>query len=348
MKRWSRAGARLIVAGLAAVLARPIEAQSVTLSIAGIRGDSISPGPSMTVSGIQTRPELGPFTVSLELSSDPGFSRPFYFNSAEGLIGTFGLDSLLPARSVVFMRGRLIDRQGTVTETRQRYVVRNWITLVQPPQQPLFHLSTRTPEFTWSSPVITFPPGPWVYDLTIFNSGSSNPALFREGLTDTSFRFTQPLEANTSYRWQVLARAQNSSGLGEVVARSDGTFVITARDQPTATVFYQNFPNPFGQGERRNSTCFWFDLGQPATVRLTLYDLRLRRVRQLVPGAIPAGRLPAGAYGRGEAGMDNECDPRLLWDGKDDNGRIAPAGVYIAEFIADGQRSTKKVYFKGQ
>jgi hypothetical protein len=340
--------ARLLVVGLAALLARPIEAQSVTLSIAGIRGDSISPAPSMTVSGFQTRPELGPFTVTLELSTDPGFARPFYFNSAEGLIGTFTLDSLLPARSVVFMRGRLIDRQGTVTETRQRYVVRNWITLLQPLQQPLYHLSTRTPQFVWSSPAITLPPGPWVYDLMIINVGNSTPAAVAEGLTDTSFQFREPFEANASYRWQVIARAQNSAGLGEVIARSAGTFVITAKEQPTATIFYQNFPNPFGRGERRSSTCFWFDLGQPAAVRLTLYDLRLRRVRRLVPGGLPAERLPAGAYGRGEVGSESECDPRLLWDGKDDNGRIVPAGIYLAEFVADGQRSTKKVYFKGQ
>jgi hypothetical protein len=347
MRSWSRAAARLFVAGLAALLARPIEAQSVTLSIAGVRGDSISPAPLMTVSALQTRPELGPFTVSLELSSDPGFARPFYFNSNEGLIGTFAIDSLLPERSVVFMRARLIDRQGTVTETRQRYAVRNWITLVQPIQQPLTHLSTRTPRFVWTSPVVTLPPGPWVYDLAIINNGSNTLAKGYPDLTDTSFQVTEPLEANASYRWQVIARAQNSKGTGEVVARSSGTFLITSATQPTATIFYQNFPNPFGRGERTNSTCFWFDLGGPATVRLTIYDLRLRRVRQLIPGTLPSGVLPAGAYGR-EPSMQTGCDTRLLWDGKDDSGRIVPAGIYIAEFVADGQRSTKKVYFKGQ
>ena len=271
MSRSSRAAARLFVMGLAAMLARPVEAQSVTLSIAGVRGDSISPAPLMTVSGLQTRPELAPYTVTLELSTTQGFARPFYFNSAEGVLGTFTIDSLLPARSAVFMRARLIDRQGFVTETRQQYVVRDWITLVQPLQQPLVNLSTRTPRFVWSSPAITLPPGPWVYDLTVINRGNSTAAAVAEGLTDTSFQFSQPLEANASYRWQVIARAQNSTGLGEVVARSSGTFVISSAEQPTATIFYQNFPNPFGLGQRTNTTCFWFDLGRPASVRtLTL------------------------------------------------------------------------------
>jgi hypothetical protein len=80
---------------------------------------------------------------------------------------------------------------------------------------------------------------------------------------------------------------------------------------------------------------------------LTIYDLRLRRVRSIVPGAIGDGSLAAGAYGRA-VDVQSGCDTRLSWDGRDDNGRFVPPGVYIAEFKADGRSiTTKKILFKG-
>ena len=350
MSRWGRAAAWLI--GIAVVVTgRPLAAQSISLVISGVRADSVGPAPTMTVSAIDARPELAPYTVTIELSSDAGFARPFFVDADDGLLGSFTLDSLLAEKTMVFFRARLIDRLGSVTaETRQQHPVQGWVRLIEPLQQDLVNLSTRTPRFIWSSPpngtAVTLPPGPWVYDLTVTNTATGLPVSF-PGLTDTSFVFS-PLESNTSYRWQVSARGSNSTGRTVVTVRSSGTFVITTPEQPTATVFYQNFPNPFGRGERTSATCFWFDLGQPATVSLTIFDIRLRRVRRLIPGAFPSTRLPAGAYGRGDLNMQRGCDSRLEWDGRDDNGRIVPQGIYIAEFTADGFRSTRKVYFKGQ
>jgi hypothetical protein len=121
--------------------------------------------------------------------------------------------------------------------------------------------------------------------------------------------------------------------------------VIQTPECPTATFFYQNFPNPFGRGLQPN-TCFWFDLAHRATVSLNIYDLRGRHVRTIVPGATIAAQLDSGAYGR-QSGTDGGCDTRLQWDAKDANGRPVPPGAYIAVFTADGLRSTIKLLYRG-
>jgi hypothetical protein len=342
MSRWRRATAWLVV--VAALSARPTAAQSVALAIANLKADSVSPAPTMTVTAIQARPELGPFAITLEMSTEAAFARPFYIESADGVVASFAIDSLLPEKTRIFFRTRLFDRAGNViAEQQQQHPVQAWVQLIFPGQQSLANIDTRFPRFIWRSPAITLPPGPWRYELTVTNTRTGIVDLFAI-VDDTSF--ADSLQANTSYRWQVRARALNSRGTGEVVVRSAGTFIITTSDQPTATVFYQNFPNPFGRGERAATTCLWFDLGEPSTVRLTIYNVRLQRVRQIVPGAIGDGRLPAGAYGRGDQTTQTGCDVRLQWDGRDDNGRVVPSGVYVVEFVANGVRTTKKMYFK--
>jgi hypothetical protein len=342
MSRWRRATAWLVV--VAALSARPIAAQSVALVVSNLKADSMAPAPTMTVTAIPARP--GTYAVTLEMSTEAAFARPFYISSSDGLFGTFAIDSLLPEKTRIFMRTRLFDSGVIVAEQRQQHVVQAWVRLIEPVQQSLVNLRTRTPRFIWQSPAITLPPGPWQYELTVSNTRNGALALLAS-VTDTSFVVSDSaLEANTSYRWQVLARAANSRGVGEVITRSTGTFVITTAEAPTATIFYQNFPNPFGRGERVQTTCFWFDLGEASTVRLTIYNLRLQRVRQLVPGPLGTGSFAAGAYGRGDPTAQTGCDDRLSWDGRDDDGRLLPTGIYVAEFMANGVRTTRKIYFK--
>ena len=126
---------------------------------------------------------------------------------------------------------------------------------------------------------------------------------------------------------------------------SAGTFYIPG-PQPTCTLYYQNFPNPFGRGQRAQETCFWFDLEHDATVQLTIYDLRLHQVRRIIPGAIGGGQLSAGAYGR-EVVDAFGCDRRLSWDGRDDRGSVVRQGVYVARFVADGKSSLIKLLYMG-
>ena len=182
--------------------------------------------------------------------------------------------------------------------------------------------------------------------MSVVNTATGS-TLLRGGLSDTSFTFTDSLESNTPYRWQVHARAQNGPPSDQITLVSSSTFVVASAEQPTFTLFYQNFPNPFGHGTRSSFTCFWFDLARRSRVTLTIYDIRLHEVRHIVPGPIGDGPLPLGSYGRENLGQQTGCDQRLAWDGRDDAGRIVPPGLYLAVFEGDGVRTSKKVLYRG-
>jgi hypothetical protein len=339
MSRWRRVAACVAVFALG-LAARGVLAQSITLRVSSLKADSMPPGPLMTVSAVQSRPDLGPYTVSVEMSTEPAFQRPFYVSVADGENGSFTTDSLLPEHITVYFRARLTDHQGVVAaETREQHPVLGWVTLLDPPQQSLVVLPTRKPRFVWTSPPTTLTAGLWEYELSVINKATGARDFISPLIIDTSYVFPDSLESNASYRWQVRAHAHGGAGSGEVTVMSVGTIVIGG--DPTFTLLYQNFPNPFRRGQ---TTCFWFDLAKPARVKLTIYDLRLREVRNIIPGPLGDGDLGIGTYGRDQL---TGCDARLAWDGKDDNGQFVPPGVYIAEFRANGSSNTKKILFKG-
>jgi hypothetical protein len=340
-----RAAVFLAGAALVGSSAARAAAQAITINIAST-ADSISPAPVMLVNAA-TLPVPGEqATVTLELSTESQFRSPFLVRSAVGNTGTFLVDQLLPEHTRIFFRARLLDSGGNVVaESVVSHPVRSWLRLVQPIRATNDVLFTDQPRFIWSSPAITLPPGPWQYVVTVTNTATNAPA-FSITVNDTVF-VPSPLDACTSYRWSVHATAVNGNAQSQVDATSPGTFVIQTAACPTATIFYQNFPNPFGRGTRQAVTCFWFDLARTAQVKLTVYDLRLREVKHIVPGPL-GGTLPAGPYGRQNDASQSGCDARLSWDGRDDAGRMVPAGVYIAVFDADSVHTVKKILFKGQ
>ncbi len=93
---------------------------------------------------------------------------------------------------------------------------------------------------------------------------------------------------------------------------------------PSAYLLAQNYPNPFNP-----VTMISFDLtgeagkGQP--VKLTVYDLRGRRMRMLV---------------------DTDLEPgshRVTWDGRDDGGNRVPSGVYLYTLRSGNESLTRKM-----
>jgi hypothetical protein len=344
MSRRRRAAALLGVVAQA-LFALPLDAQSISLSVSGLRADSMPPAPNLLVAAFDTRPDVT-YSITLELSTESAFTQPFFNTAAAGLNATFHIDSLLVEHTPIFLRARLVDQTGViVAETRQSHLVQGWLKLDTPAQQSLVILNTRTPLFAWSSPGITFPPGLWQYDLTVVNTATGEETQVLA--TNDTAVVVDSLEANTSYSWRVTARGQTSRGKTEVTVKSAGTFAITSATQPTATLLYQSFPNPFGRGQRSSMACFWFDLAHPATVQLTIYDLRLHQVRRIIPGPVGNGALPEGAYGRQNVDATSGCDPRFAWDGRDERGQFVPPGVYVARFVADGKTSIVKLVYTG-
>jgi len=197
------------------------------------------------------------------------------------------------------------------------------------------------PTFAWSSPAIAAPPGPFQYDLQVYQTGQPVPVYGVAGLSDTTFRIPPVLERNASYHWTLTVQAGGDSSL----VSSAGAFLILDDSAPTATLLYQNFPNPF-PASGRDSTCIWLDLATTGLTELQVLDLRGDVVRRLIPNVTLSGVLPPGRYGRGPAGGPT-CDPHLTWDGRADDGRPVPAGVYILRLRSGATVLFKRLVFLG-
>ncbi|HVD87332.1 MAG TPA: hypothetical protein VNB91_00385, partial [Jatrophihabitantaceae bacterium] len=198
------------------------------------------------------------------------------------------------------------------------------------------------PTFTWTSPAVAAPPGPFTYDLFVQRVSEPVPDFGVAGLTATTFRIPEPLERNTAYHWYLVTHGGSDTSL----AASQGSFLVLDASTPSATLLYQNFPNPF-PAAGRDSTCLWFDLATTGLVEVEILDLRGNPVRRFVPGPDFPPILAAGRYGRGPAGGAT-CDPRLMWDGRAGDGRLLPAGVYLYKLKAPGIVLFKRIVFRGK
>lgn len=107
-----------------------------------------------------------------------------------------------------------------------------------------------------------------------------------------------------------------------IVSTYDGSETVSAGEAPgpAASVRLSLAPNPFLAGSSVE-----FSLARAEDVDLSVYDLGGRRVRLL-----QHGRLAAGAH-------------RFAWDGRDDHGRRAPAGVYFVRLGAAGRSMESKL-----
>ncbi len=291
-----------------------------------------------------------PFIFSLEVATTASFASPVF---AQAIVSPdsaqFTISRLLPENSEIWVRATVADARGATVGTvtvGPRHTGPH-LELRQPVGPLGVAVYTRQPTFVWSAAPIGFPPGPWVFDIQVIDVGSATQALVARDLFDTTYTPRFPLQANTSYRWSVVARPLNGSPADVVLVQSPSTFVISSEGAPIATLLYQNFPNPFPTPFSQ-STCIWFDLKARTRVQLTIHTLRGDRVRTLVPGASLPGDLDAGAYGRVGEGPNAGCDHRLEWDGRADDGRELPPGVYLLIFRAGSTETVKKIVYRGR
>ncbi len=89
---------------------------------------------------------------------------------------------------------------------------------------------------------------------------------------------------------------------------------------PLPNALYANTPNPFNP-----TTAIRFDLAEGGPVKLGVYDVSGRLVRELVDATLPAGRHDAS------------------WDGYDRNGVAVASGVYFYRLAAPGFQRTRKM-----
>jgi len=96
--------------------------------------------------------------------------------------------------------------------------------------------------------------------------------------------------------------------------------VVSRSEIPKVHRLAQSYPNPFN-----STTTLAYDLAKTGAVRLEIYSVTGQRVRTLVEGE----RL-VGSHS-------------LIWDGRNDAGRGAASGVYLARMEAGAFRAVRKI-----
>ena len=301
---------------------------------------TITPAFSWTVGTVP--PSAMPVSYRLRIARDSALITPLIDTIVT--VETFDLGQALKPGSVFWQ----VDATAATGEKATTGIVGPipvppWATLLTLNNPAGSVTNSAALTFTWRSPGVSSPPGPLMYDLAVQRVSTGLYDFSVVGLRDTTFTLTQPLELNTTYRWHLVIHAGNDTTL----VRSQGTFLVTDGGLPTATLLYQNFPNPFPAGGR-DSTCLWFDVATAGTVELDIIDLRGNPVRRFIPGKDFPAILDAGRYGRGTSGGAGLCDSRLMWDGRADDGTLLPAGVYLAKLKAPGLLVFKRIVFRGR
>lgn len=304
--------------------------------------------PQIFVRAVNFEPSTAPRRVRLRLALDANFGLVVYDSTIIGDEPRFGTIKLLPENRDIYAEGSVIDRNGIAIGTARTLAGHTGprLRLVSPSGRSGVVFLTRRPTFGWSSAPVSLPPGPWVYELFV-TEVASQVTRSHLGITDTVYTYPEDLDANTSYRWKVVARLPNGLAIDSAVVSAQSSFSIEPTDAVVRTLLYQNFPNPF-PAPSSATTCFWFDLRTSSRVELTILDLRGHLVKTMIPGTLPS-QLNPGRYGRLHALNSSGCDPALAWDGSADNGRVVPAGVYLVRFKAEGEAETvKKILFLGR
>jgi hypothetical protein len=282
-----------------------------------------------------------PVTYRLRIGRDSTLGAPFVdrLTTAE----TFAAPQAFKA-GIVFWR---VDATAASGETATSGVIGPisipaWATLTSLSNPAGMVIDTAQPTFRWKPAQASAPFRPLTFDFDLQRVATGVTEFNVANLTDTTLVLPRPLERNTAYRWLLVVHAGSDTS----IIRSQGSFLVVDLGMPTSTLLYQNFPNPF-PAAGRDSTCLWFDLAIAGNVQLDILDLRGNRVRRFVPGPDFPGVLAPGRYGRG-SGTGGICDPRLMWDGRADNGHRLPAGVYLAKLKAPGLLVFKRIVFRGK
>ncbi len=285
-----------------------------------------------------------PVTFRIEFAEDSTFQEVLLRDS---VVGTFArrLQEPLPPRTRLYWRIEARSAQGVRRPSRIQGPVEvpPWVTLDVLNDPSGTEVADPQPEFRWTGMELLGPAGPLTFQLQVFLDREGELIQSYPGLEEGRLTLEEPLPFNVPLRWSVIAEAR--TGAADTV-RSAGPFVVTGGENPPVTILYQNFPNPFPNAdEGLFETRIWFDLAERSQVRLAVFDMRGRLIRNLIPGrGCGPVELPPGLYGRDHGVPEDPCTG-FSWDGRDDGGRRVSPGVYLLRLQAGGVVEVRRVVF---
>ena len=164
----------------------------------------------------------------------------------------------------------------------------------------------------WSFGAAPMPAGTGT-PLPLSGSGMTRPA---SGSIDTT-----PIPSGPGTLW---VRGQDTAGnwgpAASLAVQINGIELVGAGDLPAIAFLRQNAPNPFAV-----ATSIRFGLPKPGHATVGVFDAKGRRVRSLVDTDLAAG------------------EHAVSWDGRDDRGQRASAGVYFYVLLAGGTRLDQRM-----
>ena len=157
---------------------------------------------------------------------------------------------------------------------------------------------------------------------TVFTADSTGFTV-----TDSMLSFDSPeagyvLDSAVTYYFVIDAKTVCAFSDGEWIA---DTFEVYSTDideskLPRNVELFPNRPDPFNA-----TTVLPFAIADYGNVRLEISDILGRRVRVVFDGNLPAGYH------------------EVVWDGRDDNGRNAPSGVYNCRLSVEGKSYSQRI-----
>ena len=158
--------------------------------------------------------------------------------------------------------------------------------------------------------------GDWWASIYTSDQDANYGALFGtfnfDGVPNLATFYFKDIDGNIIDQFAVIS---NVEGGTTTVEEPPGNVV-------SRFILDQNYPNPFNP-----STSIRFTLNQAGETRLTIFNLMGQTVRTLLEGEMPAGERV------------------IVWDGRDDAGKIVPGGTYYYRLQSNGQAQTKGLMF---
>lgn len=175
-----------------------------------------------------------------------------------------------------------------------------------------------------------------VYDEIVLDGASNTEEIFFNLPTDGGLNWETPTRLTNAIKRSIdpaIAVKDNRIHIAFCDARDQisGNELYYKRglitsdgisdSRPTASSFtLNNYPNPFN-----GKTTFKFNIPTESDVKLNIYDISGRLVKQL-----DKGRLAAGTH-------------RLEWEGRDTIGKEVSSGLYIATLVAGIREDVIKI-----